>query len=97
MIVNVWESEPPDAARLLPLAHAQGWRNLPVCAHDVRVAWRQADSDAPGGVLLRRHLPSRQYSAVAPSFDALMDALAWEAHEWVAVEAWRAQRKPAQG
>ena len=47
----------------------------------------------PGGVTLRRHLPSRQYNAVAPSFAALMDALAWEAHERVAVDAWRAQRK----
>lgn len=62
-------------------------------AQDVRVAWIRAATDAPGGVLLRRHLPSRGYSAVAPSFDALMDALAWEAGEWLAVEAWRAQRK----
>jgi hypothetical protein len=93
MIVNVWEAPPPDAAPLLSLAHAAGWRNLPMSAHDVRVAWTRAAVDASGGTLLRRHLPSRSYSAVAPSFDALMDALAWEAHEWIAIEAWRARRK----
>ena len=38
MIVNVWEQQPPSTAWLLPLARAQGWRNLPVCANDVRVA-----------------------------------------------------------
>lgn len=94
MIVNVWEAAPPSAERLLSLARANGWRNLPASTLDVRVAWTRATTDAPGGVLLRRHLPSRGYSAVAPTFDALMDALAWEAREWLAVEAWRAQRKP---
>jgi hypothetical protein len=91
VIVNVWADAPQDTAELLPLARARGWKNLPVCAHDVRVAWVQ--EPAAAGVQLRRHLPSRQYSAVAPSFEALIDALAWEAHEWVAIEAWRAQRK----
>lgn len=91
MIINVWADAPSGAGELLPMARAQGWQNLPVCAHDVRVAWTKEPSGE--GVQLRRHLPSRQYSAVAPSFDALMDALAWEAHEWVAVEAWRAQRR----
>jgi hypothetical protein len=62
----------------------------------VRVAWQTGHSEAPGGVLLRRHLPSRQYSAVAPTFDALLDALAWEAREWVAIEAWRARRKASE-
>lgn len=95
MIVNVWEPAPADAAGLLTLARASGWRNLPVSAHDVHVAWTHATTDAPGGTLLRRHLPSRSYSAVAPSLEALMDALAWEAHEWIAIEAWRAQRKSA--
>jgi hypothetical protein len=93
MIVNVWNHAPADTTGLLTLARAQGWRNLPVCENDVRVAWQQELADAPGGVMLHRHLPSRQYTAVAPSFDALVDALAWEAHEWVAVEAWRARRK----
>ena len=93
MIVNVWEQAPQAATELLPLASAHGWRNLPVCAHDVRVAWKRDAADVPGGVLLRRHLPSRQFSAVAPTFEAPMNALALEAHEWVAVEAWRAQRK----
>jgi hypothetical protein len=91
MIVNVWAEAPAGAAELLPMARAHGWRNLPVCAHDVRVAWTQ--EPALAGAQLRRHLPSRQYSAAAPSFEALMDALAWEAHEWAAIEAWRAQRK----
>lgn len=91
MIVNVWSDAPPDAAELLPMARAHGWRNLPLSAQDVRVAWTQKPSEE--GVQLRRHLPSRHYSAVAPSFEALIDALAWEAHEWVAVETWRAQRK----
>jgi hypothetical protein len=95
MIVNVWEKEPSAGTPLLALARDRGWRNLPLCPHDVRVAWSMEECDAPGGVLLRRHLPSRQYSAVAPSFEALIEALAWEAHEWVAVEAWRAQRKPS--
>ena len=95
MIVNVWKPAPPDAAPLLPLARAHGWRNLPVCERDVRVAWRCEETDAPGAVSLERHLPSRQYTAVAPSFDALMEALAWEAHEWLAIEAWRARRKAA--
>jgi hypothetical protein len=93
MIENVWEGSPPDASALLALARAHGWRNLPVCVNDVRVAWKKESVDAPGGVMLRRHLPSRQYTAVAPTFTALVDALAWEAHEWVAVDAWRAQRK----
>lgn len=95
MITNVWQEAPPATAPLLSLAREQGWKNLPVCAHDVRVDWTCMTSSAPGGVMLRRHLPSRQYSAEAPSFDALIDALAWEAHEWVAVEAWRARRKSA--
>lgn len=89
MIVNVWKPAPADAAPLLPLARAHGWRNLPRCEHDVRVAWQQAASAAPGGVSFERHLPSRQYTAVARSFDAL----AWEAREWIAIEAWRARRK----
>lgn len=93
MIVNVWKPAPENAAPLLPLARAQGWRNLPLCDRDVRVAWRLGAANVPGGVSLERHLPSRQYTAVAPTFDALMDALAWEAHEWIAVEAWRARRK----
>lgn len=93
MIVNVWEHEPADGRGVLTMARERGWRNLPLCEQDVRVAWEQRVSDAPGGALLRRHLPSRQYTVVAPSFEALVDALAWEAHEWVAVEAWRAQRK----
>jgi hypothetical protein len=93
MIVNIWEEPPTGAAALLPMARDHGWKNLPVCRHDIKIAWQQAETDSPGGVLLRRHLPSRQYSAVAPSFDALVDALAWEAHEWQAVEAWRAHRK----
>ena len=95
MIVNVWKPAPADAAPLLSLARAHGWRNLPVAERDVRVAWRRSETNAPGAVSVERHLPSRQYSAVAPSFDALMDALAWEAHEWIAVEAWRARRKVA--
>ena len=93
MIVNVWKSAPADAAPLLSLARAHGWRNLPFSERDVRVAWRCEATDAPGAVSIERHLPSRQYTAVAPSFEALMDGLAWEAHEWLAVEAWRAQRK----
>lgn len=95
MIVNVWEAAPASAVPLLSMAHSNGWRNLPLSARDVRVAWTRAAADAPGGTLLRRHLPSRSYSAVVPSFDALMDALAWEAHEWIAIEAWRARRKTA--
>ena len=90
MIVNVWKPAPAGATPLLSLAHAHGWRNLPVCERDVRVAWRRGET---GEVSIERHLPSRQYTAVAPTFDALMDGLAWEAHEWLAVEAWRAQRK----
>lgn len=93
MIVNVWADAPPGATELLPMARARGWRNLPVCANDVRVAWTR--EPALAGALLRRHLPSRQYTAQAPSFEALMEALAWEAREWVAIEAWRAQRKAA--
>ena len=93
MIVNVWKPAPEDATPLLPLARSHGWRNLPLCERDVRVAWRQAETNTPGGVAIERHLPSRQYTAVAPSFDALIDALAWEAHEWIAVEAWRSRRR----
>ena len=93
MILNVWSEAPADATPMLALARTHGWRNLPLCTHDVHVSWQQAPSDAPGGVMLHRHLPSRRYSAVAPGFEALMDALAWEAREWLAIEAWRAQRK----
>lgn len=93
MIINVWEPPPDEATELLRLARARGWKNLPLCLHDVRVAWQPSPPGTGEGVQLRRHLPSRQYSAMAPSFEALVDALAWEAHEWVAIEAWRAQRK----
>ena len=95
MIENAWQEAPLEAAPLLALARAHGWRNLPVCLNDVRVAWKEEPVDAPGGAMLRRHLPvAPEYTAVAPSFAALVDALAWEAHEWVAVEAWRARGKP---
>lgn len=90
MIVNVWKLAPADATPLLSLARANGWQNLPVSERDVWVAWQRGGAS---DVSIERHLPSRQYTAVAPNFDALMDALAWEAHEWIAVEAWRAQRK----
>ncbi|HRI12282.1 MAG TPA: hypothetical protein PLX89_04685 [Verrucomicrobiota bacterium] len=93
MIVNIWREPPPDTAGLLQMARQRGWQNLPMAANDVRVHWRQEASDALGGVRLERHLPSRQYVAVAPSFDALIEALAWEAGEWIAIEASRARRK----
>ena len=93
MIVNVWQEAPPETSGLHDMARGHGWHNLPVAANDVRVQWQPASTDAPGGVLLHRHLPSRQYAAVAPTFDALVEALAWEAGEWIAVEAWRAQRR----
>ena len=93
MIVNVWKPAPEGAVPLLALARAQGWRNLPLCENDVCVAWRRDETTALGGVSLERHLSSRQYTAVAPTFEALMEALAWEAHEWIAIEAWRAHRK----
>ncbi len=89
MIVNVWEPAPADTVGLLEMARSRGWRNLPIAANDVRVQWQPA----PGGAVLRRHLPSRQYAAVAPTFEALVDALAWEAGEWIAIEAWRSQRR----
>ena len=47
MIENVWQEAPPDAAPLLALARAHGWRNLPVCLNDVRVAWKEEPVDAP--------------------------------------------------
>ena len=93
MIVNVWAEAPQGSTELQPLARAHGWKNLPLCANDVRIAWQKSPADTLDGTVLRRHLPSRQYSAVVPSFEALIVALAWEAHEWVAIEAWRAQRK----
>lgn len=61
MIVNVWKPAPEDAASLLPLAHAHGWRNLPLCECDVRVAWQQTATAALGGV----SLPAA--SALAPT------------------------------
>lgn len=93
MIVNVWGHDPAETEALLTLARQHGWSNLPLTAHDVQVCWIREQAGAPGGVLLRRHLPSRRYTAMAPDFESLVSALAWEAHEWVAVEAWRARKK----
>lgn len=95
MIVNVWREPPPGATGLLALARAHGFGNLPLCDHDVHVAWRRAPSAAAGGVLIERHIPCRHYSATAPDFETLLGALAWEAREWVAVEIWRAAHKAA--
>ena len=93
VIVAEAGSFPTDLYIAESLARQHGWSNLPLTAHDVQVCWIREQAGAPGGVLLRRHLPSRRYTAMAPDFESLVSALAWEAHEWVAVEAWRARKK----
>lgn len=97
MIRNYWREPPSHTVGLLELARGAGWTNLPLANHDVRVAWEPGVADVLGGTLLERHLPSRHYAVVTPTFESLVDALAWEAAEWIAVEIWRSRRKQILG